>query len=212
MVLDLHIHTRRYSGCSNIDPALLLKRAKKAGLDGIALTEHGIRWRDEDIEELRRKSRIDDLVVIPGQEVACYWRQFQFQGEFLVFGYPKSLGSSHAIEEVTKLVHEEGGIVIAAHPFRKSQPEGAYYGAGKDIFRYDMDGLEILHPSYDEESRKLAREAMDRLGIAGTGSSDAHDLKDVGIMRSYFEDAITDTEALCNAIRARRVKAVLATG
>jgi predicted metal-dependent phosphoesterase TrpH len=40
--IDLHIHTNRYSGCSNIDAVKLLRKSKEAGLDGIALTEHGI--------------------------------------------------------------------------------------------------------------------------------------------------------------------------
>lgn len=205
MLLDLHIHTRRYSGCSTIDPVLLLKQAKKAGLDGIAITEHGIRWKDEEIDALRRKSRIDDMPVFPGQEVACYWKQFRFQGEFLVFGYPGSLGSSRSVEEVIRMVHDEGGVVVAAHPFRRAMPEGTFYGAGMGVYDYPIDGLEVLHPSYDDEGRALAREAMQKLGIAGIGSSDAHELRDVGILRSYCEDFIADTEGLCRAVRARRV-------
>jgi len=42
MEADLHIHTMRYSGCSNIDPLAALQMAAQAGLDLIALTEHGI--------------------------------------------------------------------------------------------------------------------------------------------------------------------------
>jgi len=212
MYLDLHIHTRRYSGCSNINPALLLKQAKKAGLDGIAITEHGIRWKDEDIKELRRKSKMEDMPVFPGQEVVCYWKQFRFQGEFLVFGYPESLGASRSVEEVVRLVHAEGGVVIAAHPFKKIPPEGSFYGAGMGVYEYDIDGLEVLHPSYDEESAKLASEAMQKRNIAGIGSSDAHELRDVGMCRTFFEDSIVDTEGLCRAIRAQRVEALACTG
>ena len=47
MEMDLHIHTNRYSGCSNLPPSGLLRKAREAGLDGIALTEHGIRWSDD---------------------------------------------------------------------------------------------------------------------------------------------------------------------
>ena len=36
---DLHIHTK-YSPCSNLDPNLILKIAKKLKLDGIAITDH----------------------------------------------------------------------------------------------------------------------------------------------------------------------------
>ncbi|MCD6571312.1 MAG: PHP domain-containing protein, partial [Deltaproteobacteria bacterium] len=169
MELDLHIHTRRYSGCSNIDPIAVLKKAKKVGLDGIALTEHGIRWGDDKIQELIEKSKVYDLLVIPGQEVACYTFYGEFQGEFLVFGYPKSLGSNRSVEDVLTLVHREGGVVIAAHPFKKLHNGNGdgYYGAGDSIYGLGIDGLEIEHPSYDEESRSLARDAMNIMHIPG---------------------------------------------
>lgn len=41
MEMDLHIHTNRYSGCSNIEPLKVIKRAVKTGLTGIVLTQHG---------------------------------------------------------------------------------------------------------------------------------------------------------------------------
>ena len=159
MDIDLHIHTNRYSGCSNIDPAKLLKKARAVGLDGIALTEHGIRWSDDQIEQLRRASGVQDLLIIPGQEVACYWRHGRFQGEFLVFGYPKSLGSSRSAEEVIELVHAEGGVVVAAHPFKKFRHgDEGYYGAGKQLYDFKVDGLEVEHPDYDGEARAQAAE------------------------------------------------------
>ena len=59
MDIDLHIHTNRYSGCSNIDPAKLLKKARAVGLDGIALTEHGIDFKDLHSSE----SSLEDIFV-----------------------------------------------------------------------------------------------------------------------------------------------------
>ncbi|MEA3223219.1 MAG: PHP domain-containing protein [Thermodesulfobacteriota bacterium] len=210
MELDLHIHTRRYSGCSNIDPMAVLKKAKKVGLDGIALTEHGIRWDDYKIQELIEKSKVYDLLVIPGQEVACYTRYGEFQGEFLVFGYPTSLGSNKSVEQVLALVHAECGVVIAAHPFKKLHNGNGdgYYGAGDSIYGLAVDGLEIEHPSYDEESRSLARDAMHAMHIPGIGCSDSHDLSTVGICRTVFERTVNSTESLCEEIRAGRLEAV----
>ena len=209
MDIDLHIHTNRYSGCSNIDPAKLLKKARAVGLDGIALTEHGIRWSDDQIEQLRRASGVRDLLIIPGQEVACYWRHGRFQGEFLVFGYPKSLGSSRSAEEVIELVHAEGGVVVAAHPFKKFRHgDEGYYGAGKQLYDFQVDGLEVEHPDYDDGARAQAAEAMAAMGIAGTGSSDSHALHTVGICRTVFERPVTGVAELCEEIRSRRLKAL----
>jgi predicted metal-dependent phosphoesterase TrpH len=209
MEMDLHIHTHRYSGCSNLDPSALLRRARDAGLDGIVLTEHGIRWSDDNVRELVLASGVEDLLVLAGQEVACYTKRGEFQGEFLLFGYPRSLGSSRSLEAILELVHGEGGVVVAAHPFKKivSANGGGFYGAGFRVYDYDLDGLEVAHPSYDRESAGLAEEAMRKCNLAGIGCSDAHDLRSVGLCRTVFPDPITDMEGLCEAIRARRVKA-----
>ena len=197
MYFDLHIHTSRFSGCSNIDPLHVIGRAVEAGLAGIALTEHGIRWPDRDVEELIRRSGHSTLIVIPGQEVACYSPQGRFQGEFLVFGYPVSLGSNKSVDQLIELVHGEGGVVIAAHPFKRLQGGDDYYGSGLSTVDLPIDGLEIEHPSYDESGRQLAAEVMHRMGVAGLGNSDAHDLRDIGICRTRFENRIDGVESLC---------------
>lgn len=203
----MHIHSRRYSGCSNIDPAQLIDRARQAGLDGIALTEHGIRWPDEEIERLQAASGFPDFLVIPGQEVACYSFYGHFEGEFLVFGYPASLGSNKSIGTILEMVHASGGVVAAAHPFKK-QPHGGYYGAGDTTGELAIDALEVEHPSYDPESRKKARAVMQASGIAGLGCSDAHELRQVGVCRTRFDRFVGSTADLCREIRAGRLEAV----
>jgi predicted metal-dependent phosphoesterase TrpH len=207
MEIDLHIHTNRYSGCSNIDVIKLLRKVHEVGLDGIALTEHGICWPAENIMEIQEKSRVADLVVLPGQEVACYTKLGQFQGEFLVFGPSRSLGSSRSLEQILEIAHGEGGVVIAAHPFRKLPNQLGFYGAGGGVYRARLDGLEVEHPSYDEESRLLAQKAREVMGISGTGGSDAHDLRSVGLCRTVFSGPVRDVKSLCEEIRAGRVAA-----
>jgi len=205
--IDLHIHTNRYSGCSNIDAVKLLRKSKEVGLDGIALTEHGICWSKENIAEIIEKSRVEDLVVLPGQEVACYNKAGHFQGEFLVFGPFRSFGSSRSLEQILEITHGEGGVVIAAHPYRKLPNESGFYGAGDGVYGVDIDGLEIEHPSYGEESRLLAQKAVMAMNIAGIGCSDAHDLRSVGICRTVFSRPVRDIRTLCEEIKAGRVEA-----
>jgi len=204
---DLHIHTRRYSGCSNIDPVEALRTAAKAGLDLIALTEHGIRWPDGELKALVAESGAGDLVVIPGQEAACYSARGAFQGEFLVYGFPESLGSNKSAEQLIEMVHAEGGVVVAAHPFKKTRTGEGYYGSAYLTKDLDLDGLEVEHPSYDETGRRLARETMTAMRITGIGCSDAHDLRAIGLCRTDFQDPIDSVESLCRAIRRGRVEA-----
>ncbi len=207
MEFDLHIHTSRYSGCSTIDAEQLLKKAESVRLDGIALTDHGIRWSEEDIACLIRKSGVKNLIVLPGQEVACYSTTGRFQGEFLVFGYSKSLGSSHTLESVLELVHGAGGVVIAAHPYKKRDDGVGFYGAGNEIYDTAIDGLEVEHPDYDVEGRLLARRAAEQLRVAGIGCSDAHELGAVGCCRTVFAQSVHDIPTLCEEIRAGHLEA-----
>ena len=208
MKADLHIHTHRFSGCSIIEPEKALKRAAELGFGMIALTEHGIRWPNDELDRLIKKSGVKDLVVIPGQEAACYSLRGEFQGEFLVFGYPESLGSNKTAQQLIEMVHAQKGVVVAAHPFKKKLRGEGYYGCGNDIYDLDVDGLEIIHPSYEKKSLLLARQVMKKKKIAGLGCSDAHALSDIGCCWSELENTVHDELSLCQSIRAGRVKAM----
>src|SRR5690349_11334219 len=68
MKFDLHMHTRRYSPDSDIDPFALVRRAQAIGLDGIVITEHDRLWPEAELEELRQAA--PGLVVLGGVEVS----------------------------------------------------------------------------------------------------------------------------------------------
>ena len=208
MEMDLHIHTNRYSGCSNIDPVDALVKAAEVGLDAIALTEHGIRWSDDSIEELIKKSGVKNLIVFPGQEVACYSATGSHQGEFLVYGYPESLGSNKSIEKIIPMVHSLNGVVVAAHPFKKDDKGSGFYGSGHKVADYDIDGIEVEHPSYNNEERILAAQLVAKKKVAGIGCSDAHNVRSIGICRTIFKNQVKDVTSLCIEIRECRLKAI----
>ena len=213
MKTDLHIHTSRFSGCSNLDPEQALLRAAALGLGLIAFTEHGIRWPDEELKKLVHRCGVDELVVVPGQEVACFSNRGEFQGEFLVFGYPTSLGSNKSAEQLIEMVHDCGGVVIAAHPFKPAENGPGFYGCGHLVDSLDVDGLEVEHPDYDDLGRRLAREAMAAKSgsgrpLAGLGCSDAHETGNIGLCLTLLDDAVRDVEALCQEIKACRTEAV----
>ena len=208
MEMDLHIHTCRYSGCSNIDPLEALVKAAEVGLDAIALTEHGIRWSEESIEELIKKSGVRNLIVFPGQEVACYSATGAFQGEFLVYGYPESLGSNKSIETLIPLVHSRDGVVIAAHPFKKDDKGAGFYGSGHTVAEYNIDGIEVEHPSYGDDERIYAAQFVAKKKVAGIGCSDAHDVRFIGLCRTVFRSQVKDINGLCREIRECRVEAI----
>ena len=149
-----------------------------------------------------------DLIVIPGQEAACYSLRGEFQGEFLVYGYPHSLGSNKSAEQLIEIVHDQGGVVVAAHPFKPHTTGNGFYGCGHLIYDLEVDGLEIGHPDFGDEERRFAREVMDKKGIAGIACSDAHDLIDIGTFWTMLEDDVRDTPDLCRAIQSRNIRGI----
>lgn len=83
-VFDTHLHNSYYSSCSVITPEELIQQAIQVRLDGIAITEHGIRWPNEKFDGLRRLADPHGLILINGQEVHTSTPQNGMEGEYLV--------------------------------------------------------------------------------------------------------------------------------
>jgi predicted metal-dependent phosphoesterase TrpH len=205
---DIHIHTKIFSDCSFIDPADLIQRAVRSGLSGIALTEHGVRWPDEKFDGLRRLADPHGLILINGQEILAASAKNGMEGEFLVFGLKKTLAGTFPAAELAERVHGEGGILIAAHPFKLSRGgKHHYYGAGNLIYELPLDALELYHPGHNERALAKVRKAMEELGLPGTGSSDAHRIFEVGSFVTFFENEIRGEEDFVREIRGGRIGA-----
>ncbi|MGQ9694839.1 MAG: PHP domain-containing protein [Thermodesulfobacteriota bacterium] len=207
-IFDLHIHTSFYSSCSAIDPEELIRKAAELNLDGLAITEHGLRWPDDKFNRLRRIADPFGLILLRGQEISTYSSINGPEGEFLVFGPKHSITADISARELVKKVHEEGGILIAAHPFKLSRlSKNKYYGAGERVYELELDALELYHPDHDEEALAKVRQAMTKLGLPGTGSSDAHQIHEVGLCVTIFKTPIFNEEDLIREIRAGHIQA-----
>src|SRR5262245_59938521 len=112
MKFDLHMHTRRYSPDSIIDPFELVQRALEIGLDGIVITVHDQLWPEDELEELRRAA--PGLVVLGGVEVSGR------NGDVLCYGVSdlRSLRRGTHWGDLTREVEKQGGAAVAAHPYR----------------------------------------------------------------------------------------------
>ncbi len=201
MRIDLHIHTRPRSPCSAIDPAALVEAARRAGLDGICLTEHQNRWAPEEVEELALKGGIR---IFQGNEVTTN------QGDILVLGYDRDIKGVVAIQDLRKDVEAVGGVMIAAHPFRGfllfgiSQLQLSVEQACKrTVFQY-VDGLEISNCKVTDPENEMARQVGERLGLVGVAGSDAHRPDEVGKCVMVFQREIQSERKLIEELRARR--------
>jgi len=201
MRVDLHIHTRPKSPCSAIDPSALLQEARRAGLDGICLTEHQNPWSPGEVEELMKAGGIR---VFQGNEITTN------QGDILVFGYDREVKGVVPIQDLRKEVEPVGGLMIAAHPFRGfllfgiSQLQLDLEQACKRSVFQHVDGLEIHNCKVTDPENDMARRVAERLGLLGVAGSDAHRLDEVGKCVTIFEREVRAEQELIEEIRAGR--------
>jgi predicted metal-dependent phosphoesterase TrpH len=194
MLFDLHMHTARYSPDSIIDPLALIERARAVGLDGIVITEHDRLWPDDELTELRAKAK--GLVVLAGVEVTGRG------GDMLCYGVTdlSALPRGVSWPELTREVHRQGGVCVAAHPYRWGQPFDELVA----MEGVELDGIEMMSNNMDAELRSKAAEFMRRRpGYAGLGNSDAHEVAVVGCCRTEFSATISTMADLVQAIRSR---------
>jgi predicted metal-dependent phosphoesterase TrpH len=199
MKFDMHMHTRRYSGCSRIEPFDLVRRAQQVGLDGIVITEHDYLWKEDELEHLRAAA--PGLVVLAGVEVSAR------DGDMLVYGVrdPFKLPKGIAWAALCQEIHKQGGVAIAAHPYRWGQKFDEIVREQ----RPDLDGMELMSSNMDAELRSKAAAYHSAAGsmLAGLGNSDAHDTAVQGCCYTEFEVEIRTTADLVAAIRSRRLTA-----
>ena len=191
MKFDIHIHTRRYSPCSDIDPFELLSRAAEVGLSGIAIVEHNALWSEEDIDKLKRESAPENICVFPGVEIRSR------HGDLLIFGVSDLSGirPSDSARSILKSVHDRGGAVVVAHPTRHGM------GCDRVLLDLDLDGMEVMSTNMcaDEQARALALSSSS--GIKAIGASDAHTLHSVGDYYTVFDAPIDSMEHFVCALK-----------
>lgn len=195
MIFDLHMHTRRYSSDSIIVPEQLVRQAKAVGLDGIVITEHDRLWPEHELEELRRLQ--PDLVVLAGVEISALGGDVLCYGVSDISKLPRGVRWSELVEEV----HRQGGVAVAAHPYRWGQKFDSVL-ANENV---TLDGVEVMSNNMEDSIRKLTAEFADRHPeYARLGNSDAHELGVVGFCRTKFAVPIKNMADLIHAIRTRQ--------
>lgn len=163
MKIDLHVHSH-YSSDSTITDQELVHYAKRAGLDGVAITDH------DNMEGAIKIARETGFFVIPGMEVAS------LQGHVVALNIQKTIPSELDIRETIEKIHEANGIAIACHP------TGVLKGGLGKRTPSDIDAVEVINSSAlpFRNSVKRNEEIAQRLGKPRVAGSDAHYGPEIG--------------------------------
>ena len=201
---DTHLHTQ-YSGYSRlgvmkfpesvISPEMQVDKGRENGMDVIAITDHD-ETRAAFIAQEYAK-RYDDIEVIVGEEVTT--RDGEVIGLFLNERIPADL----PIGETIDIIREQGGLVIAPHPFSYH-----VFGLKEQMLVLDVDGFETINGGHpDSYSNRFAKIVMDRYPgrWAEMSGSDAHSLYTSGYNWTEFEG--TTAEDFRRSVLNRTTKA-----
>ena len=207
MLIDLHTHTTPRSDDSFLKPDDLIVHAKRVGLDAICLTEHDWFWDEKEIAELCQRHK---FLVLPGVELTTE------EAHLLVFGLKKYVFGMHHASFVKRLVDEAGGAIIVAHPYRRHFPIGAepederYYPAltracENPVFEV-ADAIEVLNGRGSKKENAFSLKISKELNLRGVGSSDAHEIQDIGSAATFFERKIENLKDLIAELKAGRFR------
>ena len=181
--IDLHVHTT-YSKDSVITPKELVFYAKRSGLNAIAVTDHN------SIEgALKIAKGTPEFLIIPGTEISSS------HGHIVGLNVRNKIPRNLSADETVELIHKEGGIAIACHPFAWLKGSVGKYVTAK------FDAVEALNASafpFGLASRR-ARDLANQLGLPKVAGTDAHYGPVIG--RAYtFIDAEPTIESVVGAI------------
>ena len=193
MRIDLHVHTANSDDAYG-EPEEVLAAAVKAGLNGLAVTEHGNYQKSEIFLTLAPRF---NLVVFVGAEVATR------SGHLLVFSndisrWNRFKGDNNDAQEVIDAVNLAGGAVVAAHPYRIG------HGCGGAAKLSGLAAIESCNGANRPVENHMARMLAEKTGLPCTGGSDAHFTDEIGRCYTLFTVPVRTMADLVAALKAGR--------
>lgn len=216
---ETHLHTVPGSACAHNTGAEMVRAAMEMGYAGIIVTDHNWGGNTGISRELPWERWVDEFIT--GYLDACeYGRQRDFDvfwgyeagyrgTEFLIYGITPEWLKAHPemrdadIREQYEKIHEAGGMVIHAHPFREEWyiPEIRLYPELVD----GVEGINATHssrkstshndPAFDQRAIEYAR----KNGLPITAGSDIHSTSFYG-GGVAFRRRLSSVQDYCRAI------------
>lgn len=180
--IDLHVHTH-YSRDSLITPEELVIYAKKAGLDGVAVTDH------DRLDGALKIARETDFFIVPGMEISSS------NGHVVALNVQEVIPKGLDADETVDRIHRAGGIAVACHPVT------FFKGSLRKHVSSKFDAVEVINASSFpfNYSVKNAQKIASRLGIPRVAGSDAHYPPEIGYAYTLV-DASSNVDEVVRSI------------
>ncbi|MCL2711897.1 MAG: CehA/McbA family metallohydrolase [Methanomassiliicoccaceae archaeon] len=183
MKADLHIHSSNSNdGRSSVEEIIISARSK--GIGCIAIADHNC------FNSYKELSNFNDIMIVPAIEISSS------EGHILAYGINCLIPRGKSVPETIDMIHNAGGIAVAAHPYRW------WSGIGEKNVIDTFDAVETFNARSTKGSNGKASRLASKLGKPITAGSDAHHASNVGEAYAEFSDDITDWEDVIKAILA----------
>ena len=179
LYFDCHIHSN-YSHDSLMRPGRILKRAKKAGLTGVAITDHDtIRGS----LEARKLEKGIGVTVIPGAEILTD------SGDIIGLLVNEEI-RSRRWDDVIDEIREQGGVSVLPHPTGRTN----VFELAKAV-----DLIEVWNARSTVEQNERALQLAGGLQKPGMYGSDAHTYAEIGNVNALVDPGTWEVKRVVRA-------------
>jgi len=189
--VDLHSHTIYSKDCLT-RPEAAIARARRIGLDKLAITEH-----DNLAGALRAKELAPDLIIV-GEEIMTT------HGELIAYFVKEEVPRGLSPRETIRRLRDQGAVVAIPHPLDSLR--NSAMGMANVLEVIDLvDAVEVRNARCVRSQDNLAALALaQEHGLLATAGSDAHIPFELGhcyVEMPPFED---DPESFIDALHQAR--------
>ncbi|MFX4262425.1 PHP-associated domain-containing protein [Pelotomaculum propionicicum] len=188
MLIDAHLHEKKFSADSFISLDMIIKKADELGLDGICITDHDSNAIRAEAAALSKKTGV---LIITGAEVLT------LEGDMTVFGLDRLPEKTVHANELIRITEAAGGVAICSHPYRQNN-------RGMGDFIRDLPlvrGIEAFNGSTPKHHNLKAYDLSLELNVAALGGSDAHVIDQVGKFATWMPDWVRDESSFIHAVK-----------
>ena len=199
MNVDLHTHTYPASTCSRISFRDYIARCAEAGVEAVALTNHGD---VSDNRALEGALAAEGVLLIHGVEISTLF------GDFVIFS--PDLDYLATFRDVQDFVRagelRDDAAMVWVHPAAGGGRSGsAYYPGLERMVAGSIHAVEVFNGSWlGEKYVQVAEQIAGQLGLARTGGSDAHDAAELMACYTELPDPIRSTADVVDALQRGR--------
>jgi predicted metal-dependent phosphoesterase TrpH len=197
MKVDLHVHTKERSQCASASTLEQIQTAIAAGLDVIALTDHGQLAPAEEISRLN--TEYAPFRILDGIEIAVGGE------DIVVLGLrdPSLVTEKWDYPRLHGFVRAQGGVLVLAHPFRY-RPNITI-----PIQEFAPDAIEVCSGSTPRHAVEQIEAVAQSLGIPVISNSDAHVTEALGRHYNVLDKEARNAREVLDLIKAGMFTAVV---